>query len=130
MDALQRPQEEALSDPIPPFAVAAVLLSRSGFSACTRHRGYHHDANYATRRLDPHRAGVRSDDTYHLVDPDLHMPPIGTTRADAERALGPKWSISITGFPFVTEVDRVCRAVRADLAMLFVAPSAWCRCTP
>ena len=42
---------------------------------------------------------------YHCVDPDLHMPPIGTSRADAERALVRLVDL-ITGFPFVTEVDR------------------------
>ena len=74
--------------------------------ARARHHRDHHDTDNATRRLDPHRSGYRSCDTpLSLGDPDLHMPPIGTTRADAERALVRLVDL-MTGFPFVTEVDR------------------------
>ena len=54
--------------------------------ACAHHRRDDHHTHHAARRLDPPEAGF--DPTtrlYHWVDPDLHLPPIGTTRADAER---------------------------------------------
>jgi hypothetical protein len=41
---------------------------------------------------------------YHCADPDLHIPPIGTTRADAERRLLQLDNL-LVGFPFCTEVD-------------------------
>jgi putative DNA primase/helicase len=90
----------------PPFVVAAVLLSRSGF---WRVPGIIGAITTPTIRRDGSILTAPGFDPttrlYHLVDPDLHMPPIGTARADAERALI-RLTDLITGFPFVTEVDR------------------------
>jgi putative DNA primase/helicase len=90
----------------PPSTVAAVLLSRAGswrvpgvigtITTPTLHRdgSILSDAGYdpATR-------------LYHCVDPELHMPPIGTSRAEAERALILLHDL-LTGFPFVSDTDR------------------------
>ena len=90
----------------PPTAVAAVLLSRSGF---WRVSGIIGTITTPTMRRDGSILTAPGYDPatrlYHWVDPDLRMPPIGTTCADAERALVRMVDL-IAGFPFVTEVDR------------------------
>ena len=90
----------------PPVGVAAVLLSRGGFWHMPNIVG---TITTPTMRRDGSiLADPGFDPTtrlYHCFDPDLHMPPIGASRADAERALVRLVDL-ITGFPFVTEVDR------------------------
>jgi putative DNA primase/helicase len=89
----------------PPSNVAAVLLSRSGF---WRVPGIVGTVTTPTMRRDGsilHEPGYDPvTRLYHWVDPDLHMPSIGTTRDHAERALA-QLSDLLIGFPFVSDVD-------------------------
>jgi hypothetical protein len=89
----------------PPAAVAAVLLSRSGF---WRISGVIGVVTTPTLRRD---GTILSEPGYdpatslfHLVDPSLRMPPVGDTRADAERALA-RLDELLTGFPFNSDID-------------------------
>ena len=132
VDALQRPQEEALSDPIHRFSRCRRPAEPERLLACPRHRWYHHDANYATRRLDPRRAGVRSDDT--PLSPGRSQSTHAADRHHSRRCRArPGHELVDTASPAFRLSPRLIASVatvRADLAMRFVAPSAWCRCTP
>jgi putative DNA primase/helicase len=90
----------------PPSAVAAILLSRAGF---WRMPGVIGTITTPTMRRDGSILTTPGYDPatrlYHCVDPELRMPPIGTSRAEAERALILLGDL-LTGFPFVSNTDR------------------------
>jgi putative DNA primase/helicase len=89
----------------PPSNVAAVLLSRSGFWRVPSIIG---TITTPTMRRDGSILADPGFDPatrlYHWLDPNLHMPPIGSSRADAERALA-RLDELLIGFPFVDNVD-------------------------
>jgi putative DNA primase/helicase len=90
----------------PPGSVASVVLSRCGSWRVPRIAG---TITTPTMRRDGSIFDAPGFDPatrlYHLADPDLRMPPIGTLRADAEQALTRLIDL-LAGFPFVTAVDR------------------------
>jgi putative DNA primase/helicase len=89
----------------PPSAVAAIVLSRAGL---WRVPGIVGVLTTPTLRRDGSILAAPGYDPatrlYHVVDPSLHMPPIGTSRADADRALARLFEL-LAGFPFVGKVD-------------------------
>ena len=90
----------------PPSAVASIVLSRAG---SWRLPGILGVITTPTMRRD---GSIVSEDgydevtrLYHMRDPNLLLPRIGTTRADAQRALSLLKEL-LAGFPFVSDVDR------------------------
>lgn len=119
----------------PPSAVAAVLLSRSGF---WRVPGIIGTITTPTMRRDGSILSAPGYDPqtrlYHWVDADLRMSPIGSSRAEAERALA-RLNELLVGFPFVSDVDKavalsglISPAVRGAISMVplhaLTAPTA------
>ena len=90
----------------PPSAVASIVLSRAG---SWRLPGILGVITTPTMRRD---GSIVSEDgydeatrLYHMRDPNLLLPRIGTTHADAQRALSLLKEL-LAGFPFVSDVDR------------------------